>query len=357
MDREDKKNLRGTDDQLVYYRLKETGTVQERTKFIDLYNESNKKVYFYPEKDKLIFKEEDIRTFSLDQYGENIPYIDGEMIIFNNYLYDFWGHYLSAESLSLYGHLKRYAYGSKDFCYPNFELICAKMDKSRKTVHSYLDILEHFGFAIKYGVLNGSRNMLEESPLFKVRKKVPLLSKKLIYGDPDLVIPDDAPAHIKKVLKKQQKGLPPLLIKEHEKFEEKFLQDQSTSLSEEQVNYEDIYKAWSKAGDILKKLKPANPKLLPKTTAQLIMDMNEEEKNLLAAILKVAEQKISKPSFETWFKELIIKKMDASSYTIYAPNEFAKDWLEQRYTNFLLECLNNKDENITSLSFKHTEET
>ncbi len=54
------------------------------------------------------------------------------------------------------------------------------------------------------GLLNESKNMVEESTLFKIRKQVPLLSQKLIYGDQELEIPDDALPHIKKVLNKEK---------------------------------------------------------------------------------------------------------------------------------------------------------
>jgi len=75
--------------------------------------------------------------------------------------------------LPLYGHLKRYAYGSKDWAYPNIPLISAKMEKSRSAVLRYLDILEHYGFAYKFGVMNESRQNAEESPIFKRLSNIP----------------------------------------------------------------------------------------------------------------------------------------------------------------------------------------
>lgn len=213
-------NLKGKKDHLEYFRLVDTGTREPRLKLLKEENEDNllTRTYWYPEQDKVKYTEEEVRKFSLDSYGENIPYIDGELTIFNNYLFDYWGYYLNAEGLALYGHLKRFAYGSKDWCFPNFELISLKMDKSRPTIHNFMELLERYGFAYKFGVTNRSREGVEEGPIFKLRKQVPLLTKALIYGNPDLQIPENAPPHIKKALRKEQKGLPDRLRKEHEKY-------------------------------------------------------------------------------------------------------------------------------------------
>ncbi|MEI2356668.1 DnaA N-terminal domain-containing protein [Mesobacillus zeae] len=346
---DEEKNLKGTKDKLKYFRLNETGSLEERTRLVNIYNEPTSKLYFYPEQDKIIFSEEEVKKFSLDKYGESIPYIDGELTIFNNYFFDFWGYYLTAEGTALYGHLKRYAYGSKDWSFPNIPLICAKMDKARSTVLRYLDILERYGFAFQFGVQNASRNNVEESPLFKLRKQIPLLPKKLIYGDPEMEIPDDAPKHIKKAMERERKGLPEVLRKAHEKFVGQHLQD--TSALEEHVDFEKVYAAWTQFGEILKKNKRSNKPLASVGKAKITKEMTEHEKILLNFVLDEAEKTISKPSFDTWFKDIMIK-VDKKTYTIYAPNEFSRDWLQERYSNFITECITKLEKQIESISFE-----
>ncbi|UTR16584.1 chromosomal replication initiator protein DnaA [Salipaludibacillus sp. LMS25] len=58
------------------------------------------------------------------------------------------------------------------------------------------------------------------------------------------------------------------------------------------------------------------------------------------ALTKI-EDKVSKPSFDTWFKFTKADSIDQSSNTItvIAPNEFARDWLENRYFGIITETL------------------
>ncbi|SFB29792.1 chromosomal replication initiator protein DnaA [Lentibacillus halodurans] len=57
------------------------------------------------------------------------------------------------------------------------------------------------------------------------------------------------------------------------------------------------------------------------------------------ATLEKIEEKISKPSFETWLKNTKAESLDEDTLTVLAPNEFARDWLEGRYTNLIDEIL------------------
>ncbi|MBU8905757.1 chromosomal replication initiator protein DnaA [Desertibacillus haloalkaliphilus] len=52
------------------------------------------------------------------------------------------------------------------------------------------------------------------------------------------------------------------------------------------------------------------------------------------------ETKVSKPSFETWLKATKANAIDQDTITITAPNEFARDWLENRYSTLISETLN-----------------
>ena len=54
-------------------------------------------------------------------------------------------------------------------------------------------------------------------------------------------------------------------------------------------------------------------------------------KNVLAQV----EQKISKPSFETWLKSTKLLSYKGSNVTIAAPNSFARDWLENHYVHLI----------------------
>ncbi|WP_026675514.1 chromosomal replication initiator protein DnaA [Alkalihalobacterium bogoriense] len=60
------------------------------------------------------------------------------------------------------------------------------------------------------------------------------------------------------------------------------------------------------------------------------------------------EAKVSKPSFETWLKATKASELENDTITITAPNEFARDWLENRYSGLIAETL----EDITGTSLQ-----
>ncbi|PYZ96262.1 chromosomal replication initiator protein DnaA [Alteribacter lacisalsi] len=65
----------------------------------------------------------------------------------------------------------------------------------------------------------------------------------------------------------------------------------------------------------------------------------ENLNDLWKQALKNIEEKVSKPSFETWLKSTKAEAVGQDSITIIAPNEFARDWLENRYSGLIAETL------------------
>ncbi|MBS4207173.1 chromosomal replication initiator protein DnaA [Bacillus sp. FJAT-50079] len=49
-------------------------------------------------------------------------------------------------------------------------------------------------------------------------------------------------------------------------------------------------------------------------------------------VLSRIEKKVSKPSFDTWLKSTKAHELQSDTMVIMAPNEFARDWLEGRYS-------------------------
>ncbi|MFC7395124.1 chromosomal replication initiator protein DnaA [Scopulibacillus cellulosilyticus] len=66
-------------------------------------------------------------------------------------------------------------------------------------------------------------------------------------------------------------------------------------------------------------------------------NINDLWKQALALI----EKKLSKPSFETWLKSTTAHSLRDDTITITAPNEFARDWLETRYSNLITDTIRN----------------
>ena len=352
MEQESRKNLKNGKDKLLYYRRVDTGNVNERFRVkAKKDGEIESQLLLYPEQERVFFTEEDIKAISLDKYGTNIPYMDGELTILNNYFFDFWSYYLGAEGVALYAHLKRYTYGSKDLCFPNLQLIGLKMGKSRPTILNYMEILEKYGFIMKFNVLNEDKDMKEESPIYKIRKKIPLLTEKLIYGDPNLQIPETEKPHIKKVLEKEKEGLPELLRKEHEKFVKEKLEQAEQISIDDFIDYEEIFeKLMENKNRVQFKRKNNQTRGLLKAN-QIKINMTAFEKEILETILQTAEKKISKPSFDVWFKNLLLKK-EGRTYILYASNEFTKDWLRQQYQSFIKEIITQLDTEYENIEYR-----
>ncbi len=69
------------------------------------------------------------------------------------------------------------------------------------------------------------------------------------------------------------------------------------------------------------------------------MNSVENLDELWTAALESIEEKISKPSFDTWLKNTKPKGFINDMLTIGVPNEFARDWLEGKYTDLITETL------------------
>ncbi len=56
-------------------------------------------------------------------------------------------------------------------------------------------------------------------------------------------------------------------------------------------------------------------------------------------ILNKMKEKISKPSFETWLKHTEARDLQDDTFFVSVPNEFTKNWLDQRYTQVISSLL------------------
>ncbi|MFC5734382.1 chromosomal replication initiator protein DnaA [Cytobacillus gottheilii] len=61
----------------------------------------------------------------------------------------------------------------------------------------------------------------------------------------------------------------------------------------------------------------------------------ENIEDLWNQALSNIEKKISKPSFDTWLKSTKAHSLQGDTLVIKAPNEFARDWLEERYSQLI----------------------
>lgn len=125
-----------------------------------------------------------IEDINLDAIGEHIPQNETDFFLVSNYLLDFWGSVLGSEVIYTYLMLRRYAYGRKDFCFPDVDTICIKMKKTRPTINKYLSILEEHGFILVFYRYDKD-NRQDSSPLFKIRRYIPVITEEMYEALPD----------------------------------------------------------------------------------------------------------------------------------------------------------------------------
>src|SRR5690625_7850275 len=65
----------------------------------------------------------------------------------------------------------------------------------------------------------------------------------------------------------------------------------------------------------------------------------ENIEDLWNSALEEIEKKISKPSFDTWLRDTKAEQLREDILTVNVPNEFARDWLEGRYTQIIADIL------------------
>jgi chromosomal replication initiator protein len=65
----------------------------------------------------------------------------------------------------------------------------------------------------------------------------------------------------------------------------------------------------------------------------------ESIQELWQEVLKLIANKLSKPSFDTWFKQTQAIKLKKDTITIEVPNEFTRDWLDSKYRPLIEEML------------------
>ncbi|KEO81223.1 chromosomal replication initiator protein DnaA [Tumebacillus flagellatus] len=67
--------------------------------------------------------------------------------------------------------------------------------------------------------------------------------------------------------------------------------------------------------------------------------MDRQAVDLWQKTLATLETKLSKPSFETWFKATKPVSFESNTLIVSVPNDFARDWLESRYSHIIKDTL------------------
>lgn len=68
-------------------------------------------------------------------------------------------------------------------------------------------------------------------------------------------------------------------------------------------------------------------------------------------VLSIIQTRLSKPSFETWFTSTRAVTFNDAKVVICAPNNFAREWLENRYTKLIRDTIVDYNGKSTDVKF------
>ena len=77
------------------------------------------------------------------------------------------------------------------------------------------------------------------------------------------------------------------------------------------------------------------------------MDTKQLWKNCLAEI----ELEVSKPTFNTWFKETCILKEETGIVYVGVPNEFVRDWLKNKYHKLITKTITENYDQMRAVEY------
>lgn len=310
-------NLKGESYSLTYYRPVKENVKIEKSRWLRDKNGEYKEFFYHDSLvNKIFFTEDKVKDFSLDGYGQNLEFEDRNFTIIHNYLIRFWQHFIKADGFALFITLKSYCI-DKDYCWPSLNTLQLECGfGSANTVKKWLSVLENYGFIFRFNCMaaDKSRKNMDESPIYKVRRRVPFLPKEL-YEE-----------------------LPEELKDKHDQFMEKYMSAYSPDNLGNLINFNEIYDEFLEQGETIQK--PIKRKTV--TPISKIYDVKEsltqEDEKITEQVLQFIQTKLSKPSFETWFVHCLFKLREGV-LTLYAHNSFAAGWINDRHKDLITEAL------------------
>ncbi len=75
-------------------------------------------------------------------------------------------------------------------------------------------------------------------------------------------------------------------------------------------------------------------------------------KELWNKVLVEIELNVSKPNFNTWFKDTFISKVDGGAVYVGTPNAFVREWLSNKYHSFILKILRDAYPEVRSVEYQ-----
>ena len=143
------------------------------------------------------------------------------------------------------------------------------------------------------------------------------------------IVKEEITTEIKNINKKVAK-----LNNKVEKIEDNF-----KPIEEEQKENQQATKTLSKVKDIIEDHYTQEKDNLESFLANYEIEVDETVKHSWTQLLELVENKLSKPSFDTWFSEVELVANNDNKLIFLVENDFQADWLETRYLDMLEESM------------------
>lgn len=298
-----------------HFRLVKTGE-----KYVQSVNKSNSKASTRSREvvNRVELPFDHVESVNLDVVGEHIPQNETDFTLVSNYLLDYWSPILGIEVVSTYLLLKRYAYGRKDYCFPDIETLCYKLKKTRPTINKYLNILEENGFILIFYRYN-TKTSQDATPLFKIRRYVPVISQEMYEALPDSLKEshDELLEEVKgvRMLSQVERFDIDSVVQEGKVMPVKRVRDNAVQpelpVNEEDIAYENI-----------------------------AFNMDEKDFGVTNLILRGMQDsaEVSKPAYDTFFKRCLFI-LDDSRLLVISPSIVESMHVVSRYSRAIEEIL------------------
>lgn len=317
-----------------YYRLVPSDVYKNVERKVKRKHGYKKEVIKVRQNIKEYYTEETIARFQLENHSKLLPDMNGNKTIINNYLLRFWGPTFHPRSGGIAAYtfivLQSYCW-DKDYVWISLDTIGTQITASVNSVKKYLTILEDHGFIIRFWREEETDTNNKGTILIKVRQTLPLLSRE------------------------QYNNLPLKLRKEHDRFMERIKRESQLEFDLSH-NYKEIYEDLRK--QVINVSEPTGA--LKEEIENLeeyegdyqasLEKMSEEELIAWNKVLNKIQDKVSKPSFDTWLKKSVAYKDEFDVWLICLPNEFVKTWVEENYVKLIQESM--QELNITYSKIK-----
>lgn len=256
-----------------------------------------------------------LESLNLNKVGNEVPSIIHNVWNVDRYMAYYWKQIMDADCIFVWQHLWEYCdkENGVDMCYPKMKELAERTGLAKGTLISKIKKLEENNFLIQVHRLNKRNGNKEDSPIFKLRSTIPLLSQE------------------------QYQKLKPFMQKKHDEFMKKFATDAQMDRFNLQSGEDTVNSIIETVGDkiVSKKARKEIEKLIENQQEEdyILVNLPTSMQDTLIASDdfkdKLVEYGCTKPTADVFFNDVVsvYNKETHTAYIIVRDNS-KKEFLE-----------------------------